>query len=143
MKSLKNLVSESSVVVKFSDILKARTEDDYKKIYGQLVDYFKKNAKYIKGLEEFPPYSKRSGKVYVIFTELGTIQYGTHSDEYEIKWNKRETVVYSKSWWNYSFDKSTRVYKVPKELMSDLTYVTEWSELDPIIAKHHYALLDL
>ena len=135
MKSLKDLVSEARMIVKFSDILKTRTEKDYKKIYEQLVDYFEKNVEYTTGWE-FPSHS--NGKVYVVFIH-DSIRYGVRADEYEIKWKKTRPVNYDESWWTMSFDKDTKIYTVPKELMSDIMNVMKSSTLNPTIAKDHWS----
>jgi hypothetical protein len=135
MKTLKDLISEANMIVKFSDILRTRSEQDYKKIYGQLVDYFEKNAEYTTGWE-LPAYSK--DKVYVVFTR-DLIHYGARADEYEIKWKKTRPVNYDESWWTMSFDKGTKIYTVPKELMSDIMSVMKSATLNPAIAKDHWS----
>jgi hypothetical protein len=135
MKSLKSLVNEARMIVKFSDILKTRTEQDYKKIYGQLIDYFEKNAEYTTGYE-LPKHSKDN--VYVVFIH-DLIYYGAKADEYEIKWKKTRPVNYDESWWTMSFDKGTKIYTVPKELLSDIMNVMKSATLDPTIAKDHWS----
>lgn len=135
MKSLKSLINEARMIVKFSDILKTRTEQDYKKIYGQLVDYFEKNAEYTTGWE-MPPHSK--DKVYVVFTH-DLIRYGARADEYEIKWKKTRPVNYNESWWTMTFDKGTKIYTVPKELVADIINVMKSATLDPAIKKDHWS----